>query len=409
MLLDYLKISVKNLLSRKLRSLLTVIGIVIGVVAVVALISVGQGMQKAINDEFSTVGQDRIVIKPGGAGFTGTSPVTSEYSTDKLFEHDKNIIAGIKGVFMTTGATIENGDVDFDNEIKYTYVFGVPTDSESLSFIKVIDFFIVEDGREFSSGETGKAIIGYKTAKDGFDKQVRVGNKITVKGKDFKVIGIQKKTGSPIHDSMVRIPLDEARTLFSREKDEFTTIFVKVSKGENPAAVAESIKKAMRRDHDVKEGEEDFTVTTSLQLIEGFNNILNIVQLVLIGIAAISLFVGGIGIMNTMYTSVLQRRAEIGIMKSIGAKNRDILLVFLLESGILGIIGGVVGVTIGLALSKGVEIVAASLGVDLLKAYISVPLILGTLVFSFCIGAVSGLMPALQASRLQPVDALRGL
>jgi putative ABC transport system permease protein len=208
---------------------------------------------------------------------------------------------------------------------------------------------------------------------------------------------------------MVRIPIDEARTLFDREKDEFTTIFVKVDAGEDPAEVAELIKKAMRRDHNVKEGEEDFTVTTSLQLVQGFNNILNIVQIVLIGIAAISLFVGGIGIMNTMYTSVLQRRKEIGIMKSIGAKNRDILAIFLLESGLLGIIGGIIGVTLGLMLSKAVEIAAASMGVDLLKAYVSLPLIVSALIFSFLIGAVSGMMPALQASKLQPVDALRGL
>ena len=406
---EYLKIAIQNLLNRRLRSLLTVIGIVIGIVAVVALISVGQGMKKAINDEFQTVGQDRIVIKPGGAGFTGTSPVTSEFSTKKLYEHDEDVVAGVKGVLKTTGATIETGDVEFDNTIKYTYVFGVPTDSESLSFIRMIDFFIVEDGRDFSPGEQGKAIVGYKTATDMFDKEIRTGQAVAVKGKEFKVVGLQKKSGSPIHDSMVRIPIDEARTLFDREKDEFTTIFVKVDAGEDPAEVAELIKKAMRRDHNVKEGEEDFTVTTSLQLVQGFNNILNIVQIVLIGIAAISLFVGGIGIMNTMYTSVLQRRKEIGIMKSIGAKNRDILAIFLLESGLLGIIGGIIGVTLGLMLSKAVEIAAASMGVDLLKAYVSLPLIVSALIFSFLIGAVSGMMPALQASKLQPVDALRGL
>ena len=165
----------------------------------------------------------------------------------------------------------------------------------------------------------------------------------------------------------------------------------------------------MRRDHDVKEGEEDFQVTTSIQLMEGFNNILNVVQIVLIGIAAISLFVGGIGIMNTMYTSVLQRRKEIGIMKSIGATNTAILTIFLFESGILGIIGGTIGVIFGLLLSKGVELGASLAGIDLLKAYISIPLIMSALVFSFLIGALSGFMPAKQASKLQPVDALRGL
>lgn len=408
MILEYFKIARKNLFNRKLRSFLTIIGIVIGIVAVVGLISVGQGMQNAINEQFQTVGQDRIVIKPGGDGFTGASPVTSEFSTDRLFEHDLDVIKSVKGVSQAMGATIEVGEVEFDNTLEYISVFGIPTDSESLSLVKTIDFFLIEDGREFSPGEQGKIIVGYKVAFDGFDKQIRTGHKIVVKGSDFKVIAIQKKTGSPIHDNMVRIPIDQARELFDRENDEFTTIFAKVGSGEDPAVVAEDIKKALRRDHDVKEGEEDFTVTTSVQLMEGFNNILDVVQIVLIGIAAISLFVGGVGIMNTMYTSVLQRRKEIGIMKSIGATNTDILMIFLFESGILGIIGGIIGVIFGLLLSKSVEIAASLAGVDLLKAYISIPLIVSALVFSFLIGALSGFFPARQASKLQPVDALRG-
>jgi putative ABC transport system permease protein len=409
MILEYFKIARKNLFNRKLRSFLTVIGIVIGIVAVVGLISVGQGMQNAINEQFQTVGQDRIVIKPGGDGFTGASPVTSEYSTDRLYEHDLEVIKSVKGVYKATGATIEVGEVEFDNTIEYFSVFGIPTDSESLSLIETIDFFLIGDGREFNPGEQGKIIVGYKVANDGFDKEIRNGHKIKVKGSDFKVVAIQKKTGSPVHDNMVRIPIEKSRELFDRLDDEFTTIFVKVGTGEDPAVVAEDIKKAMRRDHDVKEDEEDFTVTTSIQLMEGFNNILDVVQIVLIGIAAISLFVGGVGITNTMYTSVLQRRKEIGIMKSIGATNTDIMMIFLFESGILGIIGGIFGVFFGLLLSKGVEIGASLAGVDILKAYISIPLILSALLFSFFIGALSGFMPAKQASKLQPVDALRGL
>jgi len=146
-----------------------------------------------------------------------------------------------------------------------------------------------------------------------------------------------------------------------------------------------------------------------LQRLYNINNILNVVQIVLIGIAGISLFVGGIGIMNTMYTSVLQRRKEIGIMKSIGATNAAILMIFLFESGVLGIIGGVIGVIFGLMLSKGVELAASLAGVDLLKVYVSIPLVVSALIFSFLIGALSGFMPAKQASNLQPVDALRGL
>ena len=209
MILEYFKIARKNLFNRKLRSFLTVIGIVIGIVAVVGLISVGQGMQNAINEQFQTVGQDRIVIKPGGDGFTGASPVTSEYSTDRLYEHDLEVIKSVKGVYKATGATIEVGEVEFDNTIEYFSVFGIPTDSESLSLIETIDFFLIGDGREFNPGEQGKIIVGYKVANDGFDKEIRNGHKIKVKGSDFKVVAIQKKTGSPVHDNMVRIPIEK--------------------------------------------------------------------------------------------------------------------------------------------------------------------------------------------------------
>jgi len=142
--------------------------------------------------------------------------------------------------------------------------------------------------------------------------------------------------------------------------------------------------------------------------METFSNIFGIVQGVLVGIAAISLLVGGIGIMNTMYTSVLERTKEIGTMKAIGAKNSDILQIFLFESGLLGLVGGAIGVALGAGLGKGVQYAAAILlDSDLLQASITLPLVLGALTFSFLIGSLSGIFPAMQAAKLKPADALR--
>jgi len=136
--------------------------------------------------------------------------------------------------------------------------------------------------------------------------------------------------------------------------------------------------------------------------------VLDIVQAVLVGIAAISLLVGGIGIMNTMYTSVVERTKEIGIMKAIGARNEDILYIFLFEAGLLGLVGGLIGVIIGFGLSKGAEYIATiSLGTNLLQASVDIWLVLGALLFSFVVGIASGVLPAYQASKLKPVDALR--
>ncbi len=141
--------------------------------------------------------------------------------------------------------------------------------------------------------------------------------------------------------------------------------------------------------------------------MESFQVILNIIQIFLIGIAAISLVVGGIGIMNTMYTSVLERTKEIGIMKSIGAKNSDILIIFLIESGILGLIGGLIGIILGMSFSKLIELGAKLAGYGMIQVSFPLLLILGTLLFSFLIGTISGVLPARQASKLKPVDALR--
>jgi putative ABC transport system permease protein len=176
-------------------------------------------------------------------------------------------------------------------------------------------------------------------------------------------------------------------------------------KGFPPGDVAENIAEAMRKDRDQKEGQEDFSVSTFEQLASTYLGMIATVQTVIIGIAAISLVVGGIGIMNTMYTSVLERTHEIGVMKAIGARNSDIMMIFLMESGILGLVGGVIGVGLGLGVGAAVgSIISQSLPFS-----VSFPpwLTFGALAFSFIIGNLSGALPALSAARMKPAEALR--
>ena len=155
-------------------------------------------------------------------------------------------------------------------------------------------------------------------------------------------------------------------------------------------------------------GKEDFVVDTPEDLLESFDTVLNVVQAVFIGIALVSLFVGSVGIANTMYTSVLERHKEIGIMKAIGAKNSNIFLLFLIESGLLGLVGGTIGVICGIILAKSVEIIStAVLGKSFLVAYISWPLIIGSLLFAFILGSTVGSLPARSASKLPAVETLR--
>ncbi len=238
-------------------------------------------------------------------------------------------------------------------------------------------------------------------------RPLQIGSTIEIEGVDFKVIGILKKIGNPIDDGSLYMAKETLREILN-VGDEESQILVKTAPGFEPAEVADTIERKLRKSRGEKEDQETFIVQTSEQLLNTFQSIFAVVQGVLVGIAAISLLVGGIGIMNTMYTSVLERTKEIGTMKAIGAKNSHVLLLFLLESGLLGLVGGLIGIGIGASLAKGVEAIAeVYIGSPLLQASLSPTLIGGALAFSFTIGTLSGILPALQASKLKPADALR--
>lgn len=403
MLKDYFTIAVNGIKTRRARSLLTIIGIFIGITAIISLISIGQGMQNAITQEFEEIGTNRIIITAGGAQF---GPMGGSLATSILTEKDVDVVKRVRGVKTTIGMLTQTKRAEYKNELEYSFIYGIPTDTESTRAIEEVGLFEIEKGREFKSNDKYKVILGNIVANEFFDnKKVSIGDKLLIDNNKFEVIGIQKKIGTGVHDLVIRIPLSVARELFN-VPEEISTIFVTTGDGFTPMEVAERIEKELRDYRDVDEGEEDFSVQTAEQSISQLNSILDIIQIVLVGIASISLIVGSIGIMNTMYTAIMERRREIGIMKAVGARNSDILKLFLVESGILGLIGGVVGVIIGLGFSKSAEIIANLMGVTIFKAYISAPLILGALTFSFVVGAVSGVLPAYQASQLKPIEAL---
>jgi len=192
------------------------------------------------------------------------------------------------------------------------------------------------------------------------------------------------------------------------DKKKVNVIAVKAKDQNRISQAKEDIEKLMRHERNVKEGEEDFQVQSPQQTLEALNSTLFAVQLFVYIIAAISLAVGGIGIMNTMYTSVLERTKEIGIMKSIGARNSAIFTIFFVESGLLGIVGGIIGIALGMSFAYGISFVGRILlGSELIQASISPYLVLGALVLSFVLGTVFGVLPAYQASKLNPVDSLR--
>lgn len=403
MIVDYFKLAFRSLKGRSVRTWLTMIGIFIGITAVVSLISLGTGMQASINQEFEKIGKNRIMITPGSGQF---GPSGGNMFTGSMTEDDLEVVRKSKGVDIATATISKDGKVKFKDDVEFMSVWGYDTDQDAEALTKRTSFLDVEEGRQLKNGDKYKAVIGYNVAYDTFEKDVSIGDKLIIEDIEFKVVGIQKKAGTGMHDALIRIPIEQAREIYD-EPEEVSTIFALTELSEEPSEVAENIKKDLRRHRDVDEDEEDFSVQTAEQMIAQLNTILGVVTIFVVGIAAISLIVGGIGIMNTMYTTVLERTKEIGIMKSIGARNSNILLLFLFESGILGLAGGVVGVLIGLGISKVGEVVAQQLGAEIFRASFSPLLILGALLFSYLVGTLSGILPARQASRMNPVDALR--
>ena len=398
---DYFLLAFNNLTRRKLRSWLTMIGIFIGIAAVVALISLGQGLQDYIGEEFEKLGSDKIIIQTKGMGPPGTAGPSLILTTDDL-----ETIQNVKGVKWAIGFLIKQGVAKYKGEAGIGFAIG--SDPSDLELMEEIQSFNVFEGRDLKDGDKYKVVVGYNHVYgDIWEKSMQIGSTIEIEGHEFKVIGILDKIGNPIDDSSLYMTKEILREILDVE-DEESQIMAKTAKGFDPSDVAKDIERKLRKFRNEKEDQETFSVQTSEQMLETFQGIFGVVQAVLVGIAAISLLVGGVGIMNTMYTAVLERTKEIGTMKAVGARNRDIRYLFLIESGLLGLVGGAIGILIGVGLGKGTEYIATiALGTPLLQASFPWYLIAGALVFSFAIGSLSGILPAMQAAKLRPADALR--
>ncbi|MCX6711113.1 MAG: ABC transporter permease [Candidatus Woesearchaeota archaeon] len=400
---EYFSFALKSIRRRRVRSWLTMIGIFIGIASVVSLIALGQGVRQAVIGQFDAMGKDKIIISPGSQLIS--SFTSSSYFTDR----ELSVVQRTSGVKQAAGLIYITSSVKHGNEVKYTTVTGLPTEKNDIDFFKTMQNIQIQQGRYLQPGDTNKANVGsmFANPKDFFQKPVRIGDKIEINGREFEVVGIMAPIGNPSDDTSIAIPLDEASSLFGR-KDQLDMIIAQANDVKEVDSVASAIKRNLRKYRELKEGKEDFSVETSKQLMDSFNVILNAVQFVILGIAAISLIVGGIGIMNTMYTSVLERTKDIGIMKAVGAKNSDILLIFLMEAGLLGLAGGAIGLGLGVLLAKLVENVAVvAMKTTLLKPQFSLLLIIGSLLFSFFVGIISGLFPARQAANMKATESIQ--
>ncbi|RLE39222.1 hypothetical protein DRJ17_01725 [Candidatus Woesearchaeota archaeon] len=395
MIFDYFSIALRNLIHRKLRSWLTVLGIVIGVGAVIALLAASDGLETSVRRSFETFGANRIYVM-SGAGVVGAVA-----SINTLTEDDARTIENIGGVKWVLSYTQNSANVEFGREKKFqNYIIGLSTEDITR---KYEDFsFKIAEGRIFHDDEKNAVIVGPLFAKNFFKKEVKVGNELLIKGKRIPVIGIYEPIGSAQDDSMILIPSELSDELFDN-RDEVSYIEVRVQEGIDVDTIATNVERKLKRIR----RDENFEVLTPDQLLKTFGSILIILKIVLTGVASISILVGAVGIMNSMFTNVLERTKEIGIMKSVGARNVDVLTVFLFEAGIVGFIGGVFGVILGIVLAEVIEIFTVNAGYSLVHISVGPWLAAFGILFAVTVGILSGLLPAMNASKLIPVKALR--
>lgn len=398
-MIDYIKMSFRNIVRRRRRTALTVIGIFIGITAVVSLVSLGQGLEQSIEQEFESIGGNKIFVNAGGS-LTGASQGASG-----LTEQDLVAIRSVQGVESAAGTIFMNTGVEYRDQTTFLPVIGMPT-GENQDLVMESWAMEIGEGRMLRENDQYNIVIGSQVANRVFDDGPGIRSNIDINGQKHRVVGILEPTGDPSIDTAVMLPLEPARELMGRSEG-YDWIFGQVDEGFESSEVKEDVERELRNRRNVEEGEETFTVSTEEDLLESFNSILSVVSGVVIGIASISLFVGAVGIMNTMYTSVTQRTREIGVMKAIGAQKSQIMFVFLLESAAIGFLGGLTGLLFGVTLSWGGAFAVSQFSALSISPYLGVELLAGSLGFSIVLGILSGVLPARRAANMEPAEALR--
>jgi putative ABC transport system permease protein len=418
MFLDYMKLSLHSIRSRRLRSWLTILGIVIGVTAVVALIAIAQGMQQSVKKQFEAIGYDTIMVYPGGSfggpeGGEGRRPPMMG-----MFGGDTSPVALNLGILERSPQVAKFGYLRTETGIVrsagmagqgFLRVTGL-SEGVTEKFSGYFGEFPLAEGRKFGEGDRFAVILGNQVADD---LGVGLGGEITIEAQSFQVIGIladmeERGGGIGFHglSNALFVPISALEALYEQEGT-ISMALVEAAEGADVAKVAEQVKMIL------SQGGTPVSTMTAEEISKQVSNVLGTMQMTLAAIAAISLLVGGVGVMNTMYTSVLERTREIGIMKAVGAKNRHVLNLFLIESGLMGIIGGIIGILLGVVVSgvasrlMGGMLSFGPMGGDSFSASFSPGLIIGALAFSFALGAISGTFPARRAAKLRPVEALR--
>lgn len=390
------KIALVALGRNKVRSFLTMLGIIIGVFSVVLLMSLGAGLQESIMQQFEKLGTNTIYVMPGSFGEGGGLGGFRGMQTNKLkFSDAEDIKRNVQNIVAISSGIESAVTIDYQGQQRKNVIFLAVEPG-----FTAIGEYKVREGRYFTQSENlagKKVVIVGQTIVDKLMKGTEpLGKEIMVKDKKYKIIGVLEKQGSTLGqdaDDIVVLPIETAQRQLNF--DHPTWILVRVDDSNHVSQVKTEIKKFLLK----RLSADDFSTMTQEEALSISNTILGIVTTVLTGIAAISLLVGGIGISNIMLVSVTERTREIGLRKAVGARPKDILTQFLIEAIVLSLVGGGIGL-----LFAGL----GTIGINFfMKATITPTAVILAFSFSVVVGVIFGVAPAIRAARLNPIDALR--
>ncbi|WP_340820353.1 ABC transporter permease [Methanolobus sp. WCC4] len=412
----YIKLATNILVHSKIRSWLTIIGIVIGVGSVVTIMALSDSMAADMEEQFADMDLTLIQITPGyshassggpgGGGPPGMGGSSSSTSSDdddpELTKKDIQALKAVDNLDYIYGE-ISGSDLEvyFMGETADLSVTGV--DSQVWQYTVTYE---LESGRLLDASDANVVVIGYGIAHDMFDDEVGLNRVLTIEGKSYRVVGILAEDED---DNSIFMPIDAAVEIIEdAENGVYDTIVVKASDVDYVETAVDDIEERLMLSRGIMdEDDRDFSVSDSLSRAESASEMMESMTIFLGAIAGVSLLVGSVGIANTMFTSVMEKTKEIGTMKAIGAKNGDILMIFLFNSALVGFVGGVLGIVLSLVLTSlmpylGISMMRSSMGMTV-APYL---MVLGVSIAIF-IGVLSGIIPAYNASKMRPVDALR--
>ncbi len=394
---ESVKYSLNNLKNRKRRSAFTIISIFVGITTIFIFVSFGLGLYSYIDEYISGGSVDKVIIQSKGTSLSGMDD-TFAFTEDEL-----EAIEATSGVYEASGVYFKSAEVVQGKKRIYTLIFGYDPKKPL-----IMDTFNIgiEKGRDLNDGDSS-AVLGYNYLSDNkiFPKGYSVGERIEIQEEKVKIIGFYEEIGSPQDDAQIYVTNDFMRDLYG-ENISYNWIVARVDI-EDIDRVVENIEKNLRKERGLEEGKEDFFVQSFADMMETYTVVLDMVIGFIILIALISVLVSAVNTANTMITSVLERIKEIGIMKSVGARNSYILGIFLFESSFLGFIAGIIGCAVGWLISYSGALILDNIGYGFLQPGFPVSLFAGCIIFAVLTGAISGIAPAINAMRINPVEALR--